>query len=106
MLIHWFFALSFVQCIVRSQAKSDSLLTVFLLARHGERYPCHDFKHLFYPEEYSNLRCQLTENGAQQHYKLGQFIRERYSNLFISEGFKQVILMYFYFLSLHCNFLN
>nr|CDS26741.1 lysosomal acid phosphatase [Hymenolepis microstoma] len=89
MLVHWIFALSFAQYIIISQTKSDSPLAVFLLARHGERYPCHYFNHPFYPEEYSNLRCQLTENGARQHYKLGQFIRNHYSNLFISKGFKQ-----------------
>ncbi|VDO07913.1 unnamed protein product [Rodentolepis nana] len=88
MLLQWIWALAFFQCIIISQTKSGSLLTVFLLARHGERYPCHVFNHPIYPVEYVNLRCQLTENGARQHYKLGQFIRKRYSNI-ISEGFKQ-----------------
>ncbi|KAM7539900.1 hypothetical protein Aperf_G00000030669 [Anoplocephala perfoliata] len=35
------------------------------------------------------MRCRLTENGAQQHYKLGQFIHDRYSNLLTSKSFNQ-----------------
>lgn len=106
MLIHWLFALAFVKCIAKPHSSSDSLMTVFILARHGERYPCHHLRHPSYPKEFNLRSCQLTENGAQQHYKLGQFIYDRYSNLLTSKGFKQVVIAYFHlFLRLHHVFL-
>lgn len=67
------------------------LRSVFLLARHGERYPCHHLPHRNYPKEFLERTCQLTKHGAKQHFELGQFIRNRFDTLLSSEDFNQVI---------------
>ncbi|VDD83697.1 unnamed protein product [Mesocestoides corti] len=83
----WFFSL--VLCLVGGEQQSEKLISVFLLARHGERYPCHHLHHPDYPGKFLSNTCQLTVGGAKQHVELGQFIRERYSSLFTSTNFNQ-----------------
>ena len=89
MLVHWLLVI-LARDLVGSRADSKSLVSVFLLARHGERYPCHDLPHPAYPKEFVKMRCRLTDFGARQHFELGKFIRERYSAILALKSSKQV----------------
>ncbi|VDK20904.1 unnamed protein product [Taenia asiatica] len=89
MVLRWLFPFLFATCYTESREGNASLLSVFLLARHGERYPCHNLRHPAYPKEYVKMRCQLTETGAKQHLELGRFIRRRYSSFLTWGGFKR-----------------
>lgn len=90
MALQWLFPFLFATCYVEGREGNAGLLSVFLLARHGERYPCHNLHHPAYPKEFVKMRCQLTETGAKQHFELGRFIRRRYSSFLTWEGFKRV----------------
>ncbi|EUB54900.1 Putative acid phosphatase [Echinococcus granulosus] len=89
MVSYWLFSVLLVIGCIEGQKGNESLLSVFLLARHGERYPCHSLRHPTYPKEFVKMRCQLTEIGAKQHFELGKFIRRRYSSFLKWEGFKR-----------------
>ncbi len=78
-------------CVLISSATSDSTpVAVFVLARHGERYPCHHLPNLDYPKDFLHKTCQLTPNGAKQHYELGKFVRSRYGDLLTPQDFNLV----------------
>ncbi|VDM32386.1 unnamed protein product [Hydatigera taeniaeformis] len=89
MILQWGLLFFLVTCLVDGLGGNESLLSVFILARHGERYPCHILRHPGYPKEFMKMRCQLTETGARQHFELGRFIGRRYSSLLTWKGFKR-----------------
>nr|VZI01766.1 unnamed protein product [Spirometra erinaceieuropaei] len=71
----------------------DDVKFVFLLARHGERLPCHYFPFPGLPPEFVGRKCELTLNGRRQHFLLGQFFRQRYPLLLSSQLIQDEVLI-------------
>ncbi|BHF60750.1 mitochondrial acyl carrier protein [Sparganum proliferum] len=74
-------------------AELDDVKFVFLLARHGERVPCHYFPFPGLPPEFVGRKCELTLNGRRQHFLLGQFLRQRYPLLLSSQLIQDEVLI-------------
>lgn len=76
---------------VESQGK---LVFVHVLYRHGDRniiepYPNDPWKEKSYwPEGFS----QLTKIGKQQHYELGQYLRQRYNHLLNTTAYSKELI--------------
>lgn len=64
----------------------DNLQYVFVISRHGQRTPIDPSRNLAknVPEGHG----ELTEEGRQQAFKLGQFIRDRYKDFLQDSGGK------------------
>eukprot|EP00347_Sterkiella_histriomuscorum_P022996 403336353 len=56
----------------------EELLLVVEISRHGARSPGKLFDLAQYPEQNFKYQSQLTSRGKNQHYQLGQYIREKY----------------------------
>ncbi|KAH7962946.1 testicular acid phosphatase [Rhipicephalus sanguineus] len=66
------------------QGPPENLLYVFVISRHGQRTPVIPCKKLFKkePTDYG----QLTANGREQTFRLGQFLRDRYKLFLEASG--------------------
>nr|XP_060637800.1 prostatic acid phosphatase-like [Anolis sagrei ordinatus] len=75
--------------LLLQSASGQELKFVLLIYRHGDRSPIENYPTDLHNEsEWPQGFGQLTKIGIQQHYELGQYIKNRYSN-FLSSTYKR-----------------
>ncbi|XP_055019929.1 lysosomal acid phosphatase isoform X1 [Boleophthalmus pectinirostris] len=76
-----------LSCVCGTVVSERELVYVTVLFRHGDRSPVHSYPTDPYQESaWPQGFGQLSQIGMEQHYKLGQFLRHRYTG-FLKESY-------------------
>lgn len=81
-----FFVLHVLLFLIGKLYAQTSLELVQVVFRHGDRTPIDPFPKDTHKDYWTEGFGQLTNIGKQQHYELGQFIRQRYQG-FLNESY-------------------